>query len=82
MGRYAVLGMPHDGTWHCLLCGAVVADRQLHDTAVHGDWTGTNPDSHSLPADPPEKLPPRTYDRLVPNAQYAPPPQRDPQEDQ
>lgn len=77
MARYVLVGLPNDGTWSCTVCGAVVSDRQLHDTYAHADWASTNPDTHSLP---PEKMPQRQYDdqprRPAPGVYGPTPPQR------
>jgi hypothetical protein len=67
MARYAVVGLPNDGTWECMVCGAIVANRQLHDTYAHADWASL----------PPETAPNRQAVRQVPLRQYAPTPRED-----
>lgn len=75
-GRYEQVEVQVGGMWECHDCGALVADRQLHDQAVHGDWQPTVHD-HAPGLDlPPTKVPNRQYTDRGP----APGVYRDPKE--
>jgi hypothetical protein len=37
-GRYEQVEVQVGGMWECRDCGALVADRQLHDRTVHAEW--------------------------------------------
>lgn len=49
-GRYEQVEVQVGGMWECRDCGALVADRQLHDRVVHGEWNT-----------PPAQIPNRQY---------------------
>lgn len=65
-GRYEQVEVQVGGMWECRDCGALVADRELHDRAVHAEWKPTRPST----------IPPRQYDGRGP----APGVYRDPAE--
>lgn len=74
MGRYHVVGLPTDGTWACDVCGAIVGNRQLHDTYAHADWASGATEA------PPAKVKPAEYDHPTLRREYdrnpSTPPQR------
>lgn len=52
MSRYSPMALPPQEpstVWSCADCGAIVVDRQAHDSTGHGEWNATVPNPQ-LPA--------------------------------